>query len=187
MPKVMTPSDRFQLRGVGDLMSPAHCMVCNNGLVREGYVDLSIFFDYEGQMYMCFFCVEEAAAIFGILGLTESNLMLADNKRLVDENAELKVELENVNERIAGLDRFLNRSSSASNLLSEPLGVAINGTEAAEGTGTTEDAGSSPESSDAVITGSASGESVTEESVTEQGSDDVSATKRLHRVSGLDL
>lgn len=101
------PGSRFQPRNLGELRHPGQCLVCGSGSRVEGYVDLGTYFDYEGQMYLCAYCMEEAAAIIGCLSEAESDALQAQNLKLLAENKDLAKKLANVEQRLAGIDQYL--------------------------------------------------------------------------------
>lgn len=90
------PSARMQLRSRGELVHPGQCMVCGNGTCDEGYIDLGVFFDYEGTMYLCKTCCYQAGETFGMFTPDEVKSQQELIERLTTENASLTEELENV-------------------------------------------------------------------------------------------
>lgn len=104
MPKEHNPGSRFQLRGIGDLQHPACCAVCGSGVCEFGYLDIGVYYDYEGQVYLCMTCFEEGAEAAGLLSRSEAGYLQAVNTDLAAENAKLKESLEAVNERIKHYD-----------------------------------------------------------------------------------
>jgi hypothetical protein len=83
------PSARMQLRSMGELVRPAACCVCGNGTHEDGYLDLGVYYDYEGQMYLCKTCATQAGETIGMYTPDEvKNLqdlaanLLADKERL---------------------------------------------------------------------------------------------------------
>lgn len=59
------PSARIQVRSRGELRHPGSCCICGNGTCDDGYVDLGVFYDYEGTMYICMTCVFQIVAAVG--------------------------------------------------------------------------------------------------------------------------
>lgn len=104
----ISPDDRFQLRNAGELMHPGVCLACGVGTRQEGYVDLQVFFDYEGQMYLCALCLEEAAEVIGCLRPSESVHLQQLSEKIANENAELKERLADAQRRLAPIDEFLS-------------------------------------------------------------------------------
>lgn len=68
-----SPSSRVQLVNLGELLHPGSCMICGSGICELGYVRLGVYYDYEGEMYLCMNCVEEIVTVIG--GLTRSETM----------------------------------------------------------------------------------------------------------------
>lgn len=105
--KVTTPSDRVQLIDRGSLLHPGCCALCGSGNCDEGYVDTGIYYDYEGQVYFCWNCAMQIAAVIGCLSADEHGIMRA----LLEETAaKLKAteeELGNANERLNTYDTFI--------------------------------------------------------------------------------
>ena len=108
MPKILSPSDKFQPRGVGDLKHPGTCLACGNGTCEFGYIDLGTFFDYEGQMYLCKTCVEEVGEVVGMLTIDESAFLQTTCESLAEENKRLSKELEDASDRLRAYDSLLD-------------------------------------------------------------------------------
>ena len=91
------PSARMQVRGIGDLMHPGACAVCGNGNSINGYVDIGVYYEYEGQVYLCMLCAEEFVATIG--GATADELLVTAEltSRSLEENEQLKSEVEKLN------------------------------------------------------------------------------------------
>jgi hypothetical protein len=109
-----TPSDRVQLVGRGDMLHPGCCALCRSGVCEEGYVDLGVYFDYEGQMYLCHTCTQQVAEVIGCLIPSEAAILHALVNSVQAENVVLKTELEVARDRLAAYDSVLaNLSPSA--------------------------------------------------------------------------
>ena len=111
MPKELRPDDRMQVMGVGDLRPPGCCAVCGNGTHPEGYVHLGINFAYEGEIYLCMTCVTECAETAGLLSAPEVKHIQAVNEELATDNAGLKQELADKNERLEHYDDLFGDAS----------------------------------------------------------------------------
>jgi len=90
------PDARMQLRGIGDLRHPGACAVCGSGNCDSGYVDLGVYYEYEGWVYLCLYCIEEAGGVVDMLTVNESEKLIeaqhkAEGKALAleEENGEL--------------------------------------------------------------------------------------------------
>lgn len=90
------PSARMQIRSRGELVHPGRCMVCGSGNCDEGYIDLGVYFDYEGTMYLCKTCCYQAGETFGMFTPDEVKSQQELIERLTTENKTLTEELENV-------------------------------------------------------------------------------------------
>ncbi len=99
------PSARMQVRGIGDLMHPGACAVCGNGNNTEGFVDIGVYYEYEGQVYLCMLCAKELVATIG--GATSEELLVTAEltSRSLEENEQLKSEVEKLN---AELEQYRN-------------------------------------------------------------------------------
>lgn len=97
------PDSRMHVRGIGELMHPGCCAVCGNGNCETGYIDLGVFYDYEGQVYLCMTCVNEVADTAGLLTDTEARFLQAQNKDLAESTRKVTEQLEKALER---LDHF---------------------------------------------------------------------------------
>ena len=95
-----TPSDQVQLVGLGELLHPGKCMICGNGNCELGYVRLGIFYDYEGEQYLCATCLTQCAELIGCLTSEEANHLQDQAKALAASNKQLMEELENATERL---------------------------------------------------------------------------------------
>lgn len=136
----MFPSGRFALRSAGELRQPGQCSVCGNGTCIEGYLDLDIYFEWEGNIYLCMNCVSEAIHVVGALLPKEAETL----KNIVETtHAELKVTKEQLNE-YRNLDANLRRlfipdsaksgDLSISSLLTKPEPEQINTVNTPSGT-----------------------------------------------------
>lgn len=98
---VTAASDRVQVRSQGELRHPGACALCGNGNCDDGYVDLGIYYDYEGQVYLCMNCIEQV--IHAVDGLTteEAAFLKEIDTNLKNENTRLTEELQVANERNA--------------------------------------------------------------------------------------
>ena len=86
------PSARMQVRSMGELMHPASCCVCGNGTCDDGYLDLGVYYDYEGQMYLCMTCATQAGETIGMftpeefkIAQTAVNTLQAEKDKLLQE------------------------------------------------------------------------------------------------------
>jgi len=149
-----TPSDKFQLRGLGDLPSPANCYGCGSGTNEQGYVDLGVFVDYHGQMLLCYTCVCQVAEVIGCLVPLEVLEMKSQHERLARENKDLKAMLEDKNDELATVNGVLAFLESRATSVND-----VPSSEVSEGARV-----SAP--------GSEGGESEPEESITESGHGD---------------
>lgn len=98
------PSDKVQIRQRAELMSPAVCAMCGNGTCREGYVDPSVFYEWEGQVYFCFNCGLEIARALGCLPPDQTQFLIEQDKAMAKELAELKEAHERAVSRLAVYD-----------------------------------------------------------------------------------
>lgn len=162
-----TPSDRVQLVGLGELLPPGYCMICKNGNCEEGYAKLDVFYDYEGEQYLCRLCVIQVAELFGCLTPEEAqhlqeqaNKLASDYITAVSENEVLNERLRVFNDALAGV------APTAARMLSGTSGDEV---KQSEPDATTVDAGTTETSG--------GGKSDPEESVKESGPADVSESK----------
>lgn len=116
-----TPSDRVQLVGLGELLSPACCMICRSGNCDEGYARLGVWYDYEGEQYLCRTCVIQVAELFSCLTPEEAQHVkdaateyAALNNDLFQENEVLRERLRVFNDALAGINPDLPRILSGS-------------------------------------------------------------------------
>jgi len=86
----VNPSSRIQVRGLGELLAPAVCSLCGNGM-HEKYVDPAIWYEWEGQQYFCELCVTEMAELIGCLNPEESKFLMDVNAEVSARNQELEL------------------------------------------------------------------------------------------------
>lgn len=106
------PSDRMQLRGVGDLLPPGSCICCGNGNCREGYISFGVSLEFEGEMYLCWFCVVQASEILGCLIPDEAKALRDIAEATAETNADLRNQLEETNERLDAFNRIFERGTA---------------------------------------------------------------------------
>jgi len=112
-PKEIDPSARMQLIGMGDLMHPACCAVCGNGSCDLGYVDIGVWFEYEGSVYLCMLCATQVAETGGMYSMEQSQQLRDISNEALAENKILKDRLEKASERLGHYDALLNDSISS--------------------------------------------------------------------------
>lgn len=105
------PSARMQVRTLGELKHPATCMVCGNGNYDEGYVDLGVFYDFEGSQYLCGLCVTQAGETYGMFTPSEVKSQLELIEKLIAENAAYEEELNNVRPLVAAVSKLSSLNS----------------------------------------------------------------------------
>lgn len=134
------PSARMQLRTRGELMHPGTCMCCGSGVCDEGYLDLGVFFDYEGTMYLCHTCTTQAGETIGMFTPDQVNSQLSLLEQLTQENAKYKEELDRVRPVIdsianlqltvvpgpASISDFVREESEPVPAVTEPESVSSN-------------------------------------------------------------
>lgn len=109
------PGRRVQLVSLGQLMHPGCCALCRTGNCDEGYVDLNIFFDYEGQIYLCMDCVNnEVIPATGGFTLDVAEVARQNVKELNALVIELRADLEKSNDRLAKYDDLFGSAISTS-------------------------------------------------------------------------
>lgn len=109
-PTTVNYDARMRYRGIGDLMFPGICCVCGSGTREEGYVDIGVYYEYEGQMYLCLTCLTEAAETGGMLSLEVSNELkrlatqiAEDYTKLAEQYKEAKARLEHYDSLFSNL------------------------------------------------------------------------------------
>lgn len=157
-----SPSDRMQVRSLGELQHPASCMICGNGNCDDGYLDLGVFFDYEGTMYLCMTCARQAGETIGLYTPEEVKQIISHGEELATKVAELTSELEDARPAIDYLRRFTDTSAHAYGIALDPT-VQVGEPE--------------PERSLKLVGTSDSGESESEESTKSRESKPSSGTK----------
>lgn len=95
-----SPSEKIQVVGLGDLLSPAACIVCGNGTCQDGYISFGIFVDYVGSLYLCMTCMLQAAETADCSGPVETEMNRTLLAQLKEENSTLRKDKETLNERL---------------------------------------------------------------------------------------
>ena len=105
--RIPDASARMQLRNMGELGHPAACAVCGNGTCDEGYVDIGVYYEYEGMMYLCIPCLTEAAETGGMLSIEQVRELKEITNEALAENKVLKTRQVKMNERLKHYDALL--------------------------------------------------------------------------------
>lgn len=103
-----TPSDRMQVVGLGDLLHPGACALCGNGTCVDGYLNTSIFYDYEGTVYLCMRCVEQLCTVVGALLPEETVQLRIHTEQIAAKCAELEAENNELRNRVNSWDSVLS-------------------------------------------------------------------------------
>ena len=101
------PSARMHVLSRGLLQFPAQCMVCGNGSHDDGYLDIGVFFDYEGQCYLCMTCAYQAGETVGLFTPAEVKHTQDIAEKLAEENEALKKELDDAKQHLASANNLL--------------------------------------------------------------------------------
>lgn len=113
-----SPSDRMQLAGLGELLSPATCMHCGSGTCEQGYVRLGVWYEFEGEQYLCRNCCVQAAELLGCLTPDEAQHLQEQATMLAAQNEIATRELEDARERLVVFDRAISNVAADLNLAS---------------------------------------------------------------------
>lgn len=166
----INPSARIQVRGVGDLMHPGACAICGNGTRPEGFVDIGVYYDYEGQVYICMMCAEDLVHTIDGLTAEEHAMVKSISEGFAAENEALKTQVEELS---AELKQYRDSIVSAfgSSVLPVPTLMGVPSTEVVDsGKSDSPEDGSIAEP---VVTEVPRPKSVTVKSVTVTGRSDV--------------
>lgn len=142
-------------------MHPGCCFVCQVGTRQEGYVNLDVYYDYEGQMYICVLCLKEVASLAGFLLPEESEFLQQRSEAVAEELASVKEQLDHANERLSHYDGVFR---------SVALSVAPD--DSLPGENVTSVLNASGGAVSHVVKRAGSGKSKSKESVTQSGSND---------------
>lgn len=120
------PSARMQLRSRGELRHPGSCMICGNGTNDDGYVDLGVFFDYEGTMYLDMTCALQIAVLIGCVTPDDIKIFQEAAEKAAKERDDLHKDLDNAQHHIDTVNallrsKFLPGSVSPDNVGEEPI------------------------------------------------------------------
>lgn len=92
---LVDPSRKIQALTRGDLQHPACCACCGSSDPERTFITFGIYYDYEGNVYICSLCFREAVMVMEFFTPEEVEKQLADANKLLIENAALKEELDN--------------------------------------------------------------------------------------------
>lgn len=106
-----TPSDKMQVLGIADLRHPGTCMVCGNGTHPDGYVDLGVWYEYEGNCYICSLCLKQAAEVIGCLVPEEAKALQEAFSAMNDVLTTAELNLKVARERLAVYDDAIVRAA----------------------------------------------------------------------------
>lgn len=109
-----TPSDRVQLRGRGELMHPGSCALCGSGNCDDGYVDLDIFYEYEGQVYLCMVCANQVVGVAGGLPSDEANFLKAQFEDTASRLKAAESELHELRAKLGSWDSIFSGAFGSS-------------------------------------------------------------------------
>lgn len=107
------PSARMQVRSRGELVAPASCAVCGNGNHEAGYLDLGVFVDFFGTIYLCMTCITQGAETVGMYTPDEVRHLQAQVEGLITDRDQLASELNDARSYIANFDDLLRTKFSA--------------------------------------------------------------------------
>lgn len=131
------PSAKMQIKSLGELQLPGTCMECGNGNFDGDYLDLGVFFDYEGHMAMCKTCVVQAGETVGMFTAEEHLKLLKDFNDLLVAHNDKEQELDNVRNELNAALTLLGASSDGYGLNRpdsvEPLAKSATSDAIAEG------------------------------------------------------
>ena len=131
------PSRRIIARTRGELQHPGSCAICGGSDPDRTFVDIGVYYDYEGNVYICHLCFDEAAVqVMGYFTREEHLKLLGQNNILIEQNQKLQAELETYESLAAGLKRLgvtpVTITDSDSNLSDSGTVETPEGTEAGE-------------------------------------------------------
>lgn len=101
------PSARMQLRSRGELRHPGACCICGNGTNDDGYVDLGVFYDYEGTMYLDMTCALQIATLIGCVSPEEIKIFEKKVEELAKKNDELRKDLDDAQHHVDTVNALL--------------------------------------------------------------------------------
>lgn len=142
-------------------MHPGSCMVCGSGNCDDGYLDLGVFYDYEGTCYLCMTCAYQAGETVGLYTPDEVASQLSLIEELRVQNAELTKELDRVGPFVSAAEQFMR--TTGTDLVAVDLGSRKAANEGKQ---------YDQYDSSAVTEHADSGEPESKESVTESGPSD---------------
>lgn len=105
----ITPSDRVQIRQRSDLVYPAVCAMCGNGTDVDGFIDVGVWYEWEGQVYFCHKCGLEIARAIGCLMPDESRYLEDMNRKMAEELKVTKEQLDDLKHFADLADRFVSQ------------------------------------------------------------------------------
>lgn len=103
------PSTRMRIIGLGEVVHPGTCMVCGAANREQGYLRLGVWYDYEGEQYLCMeFCVPELIRSIGGLTPEETSQLQQIANDSLEKLQAVEQELEHANGRLRHYDSLLS-------------------------------------------------------------------------------
>lgn len=137
------PSRRIIARTRGELQHPGSCAICGGSDPDRTFVDIGVYYDYEGNVYICHLCFDEAAVkVMGYFTREEHLQLLAQNNILIEQNQKLQAELDSYGSLNEVLGQFGLSSMPTADAL-DSLGVEV---PVADGKGPEDGESETPES-----------------------------------------
>lgn len=104
-------------------MHPGSCCVCGSGNCDDGYLDLGVYYDYEGTMYLCMTCAYQAGETVGLYTPDEVKLTQQQLSDAMTQIAALTEELEYARPIVAAVESVSERFASADSVSSSTAGT----------------------------------------------------------------
>lgn len=123
-----SPSDRMQVIGRGDLRFPGTCMHCGSGSCDEGYIELDVNYEYEGDQYLCMLCTHQLVELVGSIHPDDFIKFMTEHAQLQIDLNKASEQLAEANERLSTYDSlFASVSPSVDSISSGPLEDVVEG------------------------------------------------------------
>lgn len=102
------------MRELGNLQPPGTCSLCGNGTDLEGYLDIDLWIEYYGQVYLCMSkCALQVVETIGALIPSEAKQFLETTQNIATEYAELKEKYNAAIARLAVYDDAVIAAASS--------------------------------------------------------------------------
>lgn len=105
------PGARIHMISRGEMLHPGSCMICGSGDPERTYLDVGVFFDYEGSMYICHLCGAQIGETLGLFTPEEVKIQTEAIANLQARVDSMEEELTHARPIMVGIRSMLSADS----------------------------------------------------------------------------